>query len=188
MPSVDPQPEPQQPDSSSSELATVIEFGWRTHSAQEAWTAKVDTKASIVLALDGVVLAAIIGGHNEGGVLDQLYGWRNVLQGAAAVLVVLALIVAGLVVRPALGSSREHKRDFRDNLIYFGHLRHWHGQTGELADRLRAGSSGDQIEQLAAQLINMARRNWWKHQLLQVALYVSGAAAVCLTLAVLWPY
>ncbi len=52
--------------------AEAIAFAWRVHGAQESWTAKVDIKASIVLALDGVVLAAVITGHNKGGVFSQL--------------------------------------------------------------------------------------------------------------------
>ncbi|MCD2107451.1 DUF5706 domain-containing protein [Rhodococcus erythropolis] len=188
MVSTNPQPAPVPSPPATPIQSEAIDFGWRVHGAQEAWTAKVDVKASIVLALDGAVLAAIIGGHNEGGVFDQLVGWRNVLQGVAAGLIIIGLILAGLVVRPALGSSREHERDYQDHLIYFGHLRHWNGQASALATRLRAWSSDDENEQLAEQLLNMSRRNWWKHRLLQWALYISGVAALFLAVAVLWPY
>ena len=166
--------------------AEAIVFGWRAHAAQEAWTAKVDVKASIVLALDGVVLAAIISGHNKDGVLAQLAGWRNLFHGIAAVLIFVALVLAGAVVRPALGSSREHKRHHTDHLIYFGHLRHWDGPA--LAARLRGCTPHDETEQLGEQLVAMSRRNWWKHRFLQYALYFTGASALFLAGATLWPH
>ena len=183
-----PHPVPALPPPAPQANTEAIAFGWRAHAAQEAWTAKVDVKASIVLALDGAVLAAIIGGHNKDGVFDELIGWRNVLQGIAAGFVIVGLVLAGLVVRPSMGSSRAHKAHYRDHLIYFGHLRHWKGRTTDLAARLRAWTSEDETEQLSEQLFNMSQRNWWKHRLLQFALYASGTAALCLSLAVLWPH
>ena len=44
------------PDSSDDNAQRGIEFGWRVHSAQESWTAKVDGKASLLLALQGGAL------------------------------------------------------------------------------------------------------------------------------------
>ncbi|WP_372454398.1 Pycsar system effector family protein [Rhodococcus qingshengii] len=98
------------------------------------------------------------------------------------------ILVRPALPRPSLGLSREHKKDYRDHLIYFGHLRHWNSQTSALAARFRAWSSDDENEQLAEHLLNMSRPNWWKHRLLQWTLYVSGGAALFLALAVLWRY
>lgn len=185
------QPRPtraQRPVHTPLKHAEAIAFAWRVHGAQESWTAKVDIKASIVLALDGVVLAAVITGHNKGGVFSQLEGWRNIFQGVAGGLILLGLALAGAVVRPALGSSREHKLVHRNHLIYFGHLRHWKGQPENFAAHLRAWTPEDETEQLAEQLLNMSQRNWWKHRLLQLALYTSGVAAILLVLTALWPH
>lgn len=43
----------------------------------------------------------------------------------------------------------------------------------------------DENEQLTKQLLNMSRRNWCKHRILQLIPYLSGIAALLLALAVL---
>ncbi|MGW5518677.1 Pycsar system effector family protein [Nocardia africana] len=163
----------------------AITFGWRVHQAQESWTAKVDVKASIVLALDGAILVAVIAGHNKDGVLAALSGWRDLMQIVASGIVLCALLLAGLVVRPALGPSRKHQVEYHDHVIYFGHLRHWDSQ--QLAAKLRAMTTHEETEQLANQVIAMSKRNWWKHRFLQWALYFTAVAALLLAIATLWP-
>ncbi|NKR46521.1 hypothetical protein GS506_17705 [Rhodococcus hoagii] len=155
------------------------------HQAQESWTAKIDVKASIVLALDGAVLVAIISGHGPDGALSSLAGWRDLALGTATLLILIALLLAVLVVRPALGSSRTHRTQHRDHVIYFGHLRHWDSQ--HLATRLRTLTPTEQAGQIALQLVAMSKRNWWKHRLLQWSLYTTAAAATLLAIATLWP-
>jgi hypothetical protein len=173
-------PAPTPPD-----YANAIAFGWRAHQAQEAWTAKVDVKANIVLALDGAVLVAIVAGHNKDGMLTNLSGWRDLIHVGAAVLLLCALGLAGLVVRPALGPRRIHRRQHRDHVIYFGHLRHWDPQ--QLAIKLRTLTPTEETDQIAQQLIAMSKRNWWKHRFLQWSLYATAVAALLLAVATLWP-
>ncbi|MGY2031339.1 Pycsar system effector family protein [Nocardia gipuzkoensis] len=170
---------------SAPDHTNAITFGWRVHQAQEAWTAKVDVKASIVLALDGAVLVAIIAGHNKDGVLTELTGWRSLIEVLAAISILVALVLAGLVVRPALGPSRQHRAQHSAHIIYFGHLRHW--DPPQLATRLRSLTPDEETDQLAQQVVSMSQRNWWKHRLLQWALYTTALAALLLAVATLWP-
>lgn len=173
-----PSPAPPPPPHSS------LELGWRIHQAQEAWTAKVDVKASIVLALSGAVLVAIISGHTTDSYLSTLTGWREITLRCAIALVLLGILFAGLVVRPALGPAGEHHANHRDHLIYFGHLRHWNPQL--LSARLRTLTPNEQSDQVALQLVAMSKRNWWKHRLLQWSLYATALSAVLITITTVW--
>jgi hypothetical protein len=103
----------------------AIEFAWRAHAAQEAWTAKVDAKASLLLALEGGLLVAALAGHTKDGPLAGLHGGRNAAQGIGMCLLLLAIGMAAGAVIPMLGRVREHRASHESNTIYFGHVRHW---------------------------------------------------------------
>lgn len=178
-------PLPCPPPGSTSQPGDALELGWRVHQAQEAWTAKVDVKASIVLALNGAVLAATVSGSNNDSVLSTLTGWREVALRCAIVLVLLGILFAGFVVRPALGPVKVHHANHQDHFIYFGHLRHWNAQ--QLAARLRILTPHEQCDQVALQLVAMSKRNWWKHRLLQWSLYATILSAVLIAIATAWP-
>jgi len=149
------------------------EFAWRVHGLQEAWIARVDVKASILLAVEsGLLLGAIstqdwISRMSVGGLAS------------AVVLVVLALIIlailsAGAAVMPAVGQVRVHKAEAADNLVYFGHLRHL--TNGQLAERVQAVGQAAQVEMLSRQIIRLSRIAWWKNRLLRISLVLLVAA------------
>jgi len=165
--------------------ARAVDFGWKVHAAQEAWTAKVDTKAAIFFTLQTALLAALIAAHARDRLLGQLTGWRHVLGDISIGLSGLAVLVAGAAVVPLLGRSATHRRDHRDHLIYFGHLRHW--DADDLAARLKKLTIEDELQQLSRQLVELSRRNWAKHRRLQAALTLAVTAAACVTLALMWP-
>lgn len=171
----------EQPD-----LIRSIDFAWRAHTAQEAWTAKVDGKAAILLALEVALIAAVISGLAPDGALDALTAVGAVAARAGALLITVAAVLAAIAVLPLLGSSVDHARDYRSNLIYFGHLRHW-PDGPDLADRLRSLSSDDILEQLARQLRQMSRRNWRKHRLLQISIGAALPGTLVVVAAALAP-
>jgi hypothetical protein len=165
--------------------ARAAEFGWRVHAAQEAWTAKVDTKAAIFFTLQTALLAALINEHARNRMLGQLVGWRHAVADVSIGLSSIAVLVAGAAVFPLLGRSAAHRHGRRDNLIYFGHLRHW--DPDDLAVRLQKLTTEDELQQLGRQLVELSRRNWKKHRRLQAAMALAVAAAACVTLALMWP-
>ncbi|UGT53955.1 Pycsar system effector family protein [Nocardia asteroides] len=169
----------------AADFTTAIAFGWRVHQSQEAWTAKVDVKASIVLALTGAVLVAIVAGNNKDGVLTTLTGWRDIVLMLSVVLIFIALTLAGAAVYPILGRVKDHKARHLDNTIYFGHLRHW--DPLQLAAKLHVMSPAEEAKQLAVQMKVMSEGNWRKHRCLQGALVAAAAAAILLAIATLWP-
>lgn len=168
----------------NADYTNAIAFGWRVHQSQEAWTAKVDVKASIVLALAGAVLVAIVAGNNKDGVLTTLTGWRDIVLTISVALIFVALALAGAAVYPKLGPVKDHKTRHHDHTIYFGHLRHW--DASQLATKLRTMTPAEETEQLALQMKAMSEGNWRKHRCLQGALVAAAAAAMLLAIATLW--
>jgi hypothetical protein len=159
------------------------EFAWRVHSAQEVWTGKVDIKASILLALEGGALFAVLSGHGEGGILNDLPGWAHNVEITGIVLLVVAAIFAIAGVSPLLGSAREHQRQYNQHFIYFGHLRHW--SDAELRSRLAGLTADEELEMLSRQLVEMSKRNWAKHRYVQISLGATALGVLAIAIAAL---
>lgn len=138
-----------------------------------------------MLALQGAVLLAVVAGHGQGGPFRDLHGWRRVAELSGAALLLIATLVVAAAVMPLLGPARQHKKEYRNNLIYFGHLRHWDAE--QLAQRLYALTDHEHERQLSRQLVRMAERNWMKHRLLQVGIVAALAGAMPMVLAAVWP-
>jgi Pycsar effector protein len=162
------------------------DFAWRVHGAQEAWTAKVDTKAAIFFALETAFLAAVIAAHSHDRLLGQLTGWRHVFADTGIGFSMVSVFVAGAAVVPLLGRTCEHRQGYRDHLIYFGHLRHWESEA--LADRLRRLTVEDELRQLGRQLVEQSRRNWTKHRCLQLAMALALLGGTAIVTSVVWPH
>jgi hypothetical protein len=174
----EPPPAPQPPPA-------AVEFAWKVHAAQEAWTAKVDGKAAIVLSLETAVLAALFAVESPRLLLGRLVGWHSVLADTGVGLHVIAVALAAAAVIPLLGRTREHKVEHANNAIYFGHLRHW--RHDQLSDRLRHLSPDDELQQLGRQLVALSRRNWRKHRNLQLSMLAALVGSALIGTAVLIP-
>ena len=157
---------PEVPPATSGKLS--LDFAWRVHVTQEAWTSKVDTKASILLALEGGALFAILSANATGGLLSQIDRWRQILEIIGASTLLAALVIAVGAVYPRLGSSWSHKSAHGSNFIYFGHLRLW--EPGRLRAELNAFDPDTQLHMLCLQLVEMSKINWRKHRLVQISL------------------
>jgi hypothetical protein len=162
----------------------TTDFAWRVHGAQEAWTSKVDTKASILLALEGGALFAILSANAKDGLLSQIVGWRQILEIIGVLALLAALVVTAGAVYPQLGSSRSRECAHRSNFIYFGHLRHWEPKS--LRAELRAFESDVQLEMLCLQLVEMSKRNWRKHKLVQASLLLALLSVGLFAIAILF--
>jgi len=159
-----------------------LDIAWRTHSAQENWTGKVDTKASIFLALDTAVLGAIVAARTQReGALRTLDGWQTGLLWTAIAMCFIGAVLAAMVVFPLLGRSTSSGRP--SGTIYFGDLRRW--EPDDLAERLAELTAEEQFHQVSRQLVAMARVVWLKHRIMQVALGVALAGYALIFLALL---
>lgn len=155
-----------------------VEFAWRVHSALDTWTGKVDTKASIALAIEVAVLGFVITLSEEDRPLAGLSGGDLNLYNIGLVFLVLSVLLSMFVVAPQL-SRWKTRQNWRSNMIYFGHLRFW--KPRELAKALSTEQPYE--EQLAQQLVQMSKIAWRKHSLLQGSLICLVVGAVLLLLA-----
>jgi hypothetical protein len=169
------------PDTNNTQRG--VEFGWRVHSAQESWTAKVDGKASLLLALQGGALLAIAVGHQKDGFLAKLTGWHLGVIVAASLCLVIGIVSTIAAVIPQLGNAKKHRAEYASHLVYFGHLRHW--KPHELSAELAHVTGADELRMLGFQLQRMSEINWRKHQLLRIGLILTAAAIIASVGAVL---
>jgi hypothetical protein len=156
----------------------VVDYAWRVHGALDSWTGKVDTKASIALAIEIAVLGFVVAQADPEKRFHDLSGGNLHWYRAAIVLMLLAVLLSLFVVTPQL-NRRRSRREWRRNTIFFGHLRHWDPQ--ELAAKLREDRL--QEEQLARQLVAMSKIAWRKHASLQWSLVTFALGTACLVLA-----
>ncbi|WCN81966.1 Pycsar system effector family protein [Micromonospora sp. LH3U1] len=155
-----------------------VDFAWRCHSAQESWTAKVDTKASILLTADLIGVAALLARLSNP--MSDSPSWHRITDGAAIALVGFAVITTIAVIFPLLGTRTSAATP---GTIYFGHLRR--RDPEDVAQQLLGATLINQIDQLSRQLVAMARVNWIKHRLLQAGLVLSVAGYAIAGLSVI---
>ncbi len=164
----------------------VTEFAWRVHGAQASWANNADVKASILLALEGGALYAVISALGAGGILarsgSRLYPVFAAI-GISALL--LAIISAAIAVFPRLGQKDRGRagRGHGPQVIYFGALRRWN--TTELVSYIAGLAEGEELDMLSQQLTEMARHNWAKHRWVQLSLILSltGILIIAVTAA-----
>jgi Family of unknown function (DUF5706) len=157
-----------------------VSFAWKTHSAITDWTAKVDYKAAIVLSLGGIVLGFFVTLSGHGRVLAGLHGWPLIVERIGLGISTIGVLLAGLVVAPRLG-RRQAERSWKQNIVYFGHLRHW--SPVDLSRELKSLDTDQQLGILATQLVETSKIAWRKHNLLQFSMLflLLGIALVALS-------
>ncbi|MFI5932214.1 Pycsar system effector family protein [Actinoplanes sp. NPDC051494] len=151
------------PEVPQEQLRLNLDLAWRRHTAQENWIARVDTKASILLTVNGAVLGTVLTARAQSsGFVADLTGWRAVVLWTAMILCGLAEVAAGAVIVPLLGHGRTPDRA---GTIFFGDLRR--RDPAALGAYLMGLTPEEQFDQLAHQLVVMARASWFKHRVMQ---------------------
>jgi hypothetical protein len=104
-------------DLSDDALARQLEFAWKAHETQGDWTAKVDVKASILLASQvGLLLVAA-------AVASSKDVTATPLVGALALTGLVFLIASGVATASAVYPILERPPVQGFNLLYFGDVR-----------------------------------------------------------------
>lgn len=163
----------------------LIEFAWRVHAAQEAWTAKVDGKASVLLALDGGFILVVLSSQTWLIRGSEPWNWYRASGLIGLWLLVLAIMSAAISVAPITGTSAAHRAEHGNNFIYFGHTRLW--QSTALATRMTELTFGDEILMVSRQIVAVSKLNWWKHRCLQICVWLTLVALLALALATTAP-
>lgn len=156
------------------------DFAWKVHGALDAWTAKVDSKASIVLGLETASVGFIVALASANGTFTNLKGGHLTAFKLGLALLTLGVFLAGLTVFPQL-SRRRARRIWQDHVIYFGHLRHW--DPLDLEKRLSEMTEPTSLHQLASQLVEMSKIAWRKHAWLQYSMLCTLAGLVLVALS-----
>jgi hypothetical protein len=160
-----------------------IEFGWQVHAVQEAWTARADVKASVLLAFQAG--AFVFGYSARELVLPLERAWLGI--GAVAIgMLLLAVTASAVAVVPVLGSPWRHRRERPRHIVYFGHLRLW--RAPDLATKLTRVTVREQADMLALQLVALSRLNWRKHRLLQASVGLTVSSLLTMSVVVGAPY
>jgi hypothetical protein len=148
-------------------------FAWKLHEALQDWTAKVDTKASIVMTLETALLSGVVA-FSGSRRFDYLHGWAP-LHNGGLVLLFASIVLAGGVVFPQLRGSDSSKSE-ENHFVYFGQLRKW--EYAALVETLASIESSAALRMLSSQLIIMSRIAWRKHVLVQWSLLVALAGCI----------
>lgn len=167
------------------ETDRAINTAWSVHSALGDWTGRVDGKASIFLTLEAALLAAVINASGHDGRLAEK-ALETRLESATywvgIALICASILFAAGVVTPQLRrwASRKGGTEWKKNIVYFGHLRHWDpiDLKRELLNQPEA------LESLSRQMVRMSTISWRKHSWAQFSMILaalgSGSIVWCL--------
>ncbi|MGH3695157.1 MAG: Pycsar system effector family protein [Pseudonocardiaceae bacterium] len=148
--------------------ASGVEFAWKVHGALQDWTAKVDTKASIVMTLETALFSGMLA-FTRSQVSAYPRNWSS-FHHCGLVLLFVSIVLAGAVVFPQL-HRRDSTKSWSNKLVYFGHLRLW--EPSALTEALASAQPEINLRMLSDQLVAMSRITWRKHVLVQWSLLVA---------------
>ena len=145
-----------------------VESAWRIHGVLNDWTGKADAKASFALTIESAFLGAVIAFSNKDRALGQLTDDATLwLYRVGIVALSIAVVLAAAAVMPQI-RGRPARHIWRENFIYFGHLRHWNPGVPE-----QALSERELLPVLSRQLVAMSRIAWIKYRLVQLSLFAA---------------
>lgn len=156
--------------------AEMEQRGWAIYNSHAEWIARVDTKASVLLALQGVALGVVLSLTDEYRPLSAAalanHPFKVLLFGLGVLTILVSVVLALAVVVPQLGKSV--KRPQAEGFIYFGHSRHWGG------DEIEKALSRSLTYELSRQIVILGKVAWEKHRNAKwsAILFVAGAALV----------
>lgn len=158
-----------------------VDTAWKTHAAIADWTGKVDTKASFALTLEAAALSAVVLLTRPDQPLSRLgspLGIAAFWLGCTALAIAALMAVSVVIPRTRSGKTAE---EWRENYIYFGHLRYW--SADDLALRLSSAQEAEILLVLSRQLVNMSKIAWTKHRRVQWSLWLAAIGVILTTTA-----
>jgi hypothetical protein len=158
------------------------EYSLNVQRALHEWTAKVDTKASVVLTLETAAFGAVLAFSSETRPLAHLSGSLVWFYRSGVSFLIGAILCAGAAVFPQL-NRRNARRTWQHNYVYFGHLRRW--QPKDLITAVQTDGTEREHFVVSTQIIALSKIVWRKHVFLQWSMSLALLGAVCVGTAAL---
>lgn len=163
-------------------LGHFDQYSSRVHQALHEWTAKVDTKASVVLSLETAVFGAVLAFSSGAKPLAHLDSFELWFYRLGISFLVGAILCAGAAVFPQL-NRRDARRNWRSNYVYFGHLRRW--RPDELITAVQKNGATREHLVMSTQIVALSKIVWRKHVFLQWSMSLALLGGTCIGLAAL---
>lgn len=163
----------------ASSLQDAEERAWRIYSSHAEWISRVDAKAAVMLALEGVTLGVVIALTDAGRPFSSLeMWWERVAFAFAIALLFIAIFTSVWAIVPRV-RSRQPSRSAMADFIYFGHTRFW--DVGVLEQVLRKPA----LDVLSRQLIALSHVAWRKHYLVKWSVWTYLASGMIFAIVAL---
>lgn len=148
---------------------------WTVYHSHGEWIARVDAKAAILLALQGVTLGAVIAlTDKDRPYADLSWWWEWALFITGFALLLAGIVFAVMALVPRVTSEKPSNKQMQD-YIYFGHTRLWNPEA------LEAELREPVLPVLSRQLVVLGRISWRKHYLVKWSVWTYIASGALLT-------
>jgi hypothetical protein len=160
-------------------LRDAEDRAWRIYSSHAEWISRVDAKAAVMLALEGVTLGTVIALTDSGRPFSGLNWWGARVSFAFAVaLLFIAIVTSVWAIVPRVRSKHQSRKAMED-FIYFGHTRYWKPEA------LQEELCQPALEVLSRQLVVLAHVAWKKHYLVKWSVWTYLASGVIFAITAL---
>lgn len=153
------------------------DYSRSVNEALHDWTAKVDTKASVVLTLETAAFGAVLAFSSDKRPLAHLHGFLLDSYRLGILFLIGAILCAGAAVFPQL-NRREARRNWRRNYVYFGHLRRWRPEDLIVAVQNDGGEGIHLV--MSTEIVALSKIVWRKHSVLQWSMSLALLGGVCI--------
>lgn len=162
-------------DSVSDDELQAEQRAWEIYRSHAEWIARVDVKASVLLALQGVTLGFVIALTDGDGPLAAIKVWWGWPALTLSVLLLLtAILFAVLVIAPRVRTKKPSRKAMTD-YTYFGHTRWW--KPVDLEAELRESA----LPILSRQITILGEIAWRKHLWAMWSTWVFVAAGIVMS-------
>lgn len=164
------------PPPPTEETDLFRDYSTNVQRALHEWTAKVDTKASVVLTLETAVFGAVLAFSSATQPLAHLDGLVLWAYRAGISLLIGAILFAGAAVFPQL-NRRDARRNWTSNYLYFGHVRRWRPEDLVTAVQNDRAERGHFVT--STQIVALSKIVWRKHVFLQWSMTLALLGGAC---------
>jgi hypothetical protein len=161
-------------------MQQALEFTWNAHQAVSDWSARLDTKSSILLSLETAATVVVVAATETGHVFARLQDLRLYAFRGGLGLLLISIALAAFVVFPKSGQRKVHGGP--SGIVYYGDVRRW--DAYELYAYLSTLKPQQYLKLLTDQLVTLSRYAWKKHLQLRASMFLAALGAILLLSAI----